>query len=122
MTTAVIVEADVFNGRENDVVLKMQERDPIAGTLSDMSFANISRMVLVVLADTPVSIDSDIDGAAFDWATAGQITMNIGDAGVPEGEYYVRLTAWDGSGNDVELIHEDARYRVKLRFWDTTAH
>lgn len=74
----------------------------------------VVRMVLVILAPTPVTIDSDDHSAAFDWTTGndpddtGAVTFALGEVpGLPPaGSYPCRLTAIDSDGDAEELVHE----------------
>lgn len=104
----------VYVGRANAIVLQFLDKDPNTGVETAKDLSAYDRMVLTILDDTPVQIDSDVETGAFDWTTlntptnTGKVQISIGEvSGIPtSGILSVRLTAFEGS-SATELVHED---------------
>ena len=88
MTTEI-----VYNGHDNTIDLLLKA-DGVAEDLS-----SVTRMTLEVAGST---IDSDVSGAAFDWATGvtGKLILALGDEGLTAGSYRATLTVYDSTNTD----------------------
>lgn len=128
MTSKPTVRGVVFIGRENELVWKIQEFDPVTRASTDMVWSGVTRMVLFLLnsaLEKVAVVDTDEDASLIDYATDGEITLKLGDITDLEGDAMtaqvckVRLTAYEGA-NDTEIIHE-ATHDATIQFVETSA-
>jgi hypothetical protein len=91
-----------------------------------IQWSGVTRMVLVILAPTPVVIDTQAQPSAIDFSIDGQLTLRIGAlaqvVALAEGEYGARLTAIDAIGAQTEIWNEDhPETPVILKIVDTAS-
>jgi len=115
--------ATLYKDRRNRVTASVKTRQYGVETAADWSA--ITRMVLVILSSPAVVIDSDDTPTAIDWSTNGEVTFDIGEAAgvvaLNAGDYYLRLTAFDGAGEDKEVFSDGhERTPVVLPIRDTS--
>lgn len=112
----------VYKNRANSVRALVTVRQD--GVETPVDWANVTRMVLQILSDPVVTIDSTVNPTAIDWSVDGELTLHIGTlAGVvalSEGAYAARLTAYDATGALTEIWNEDHPITpVLIRIRDT---
>lgn len=100
----------VYKDRANAITPLVTQRDEL-GVETNVNWANVTRMVLSIRAATPVTVDTNVNPTAIDYSTAGELTLAIGELtdvkALAEGDYYARLTAYDATGAETEIWHED---------------
>lgn len=100
------VKFTVYKDRANIIrpVVIVRDQD---GVESPMSWSGVARMVLEVIAATPILIDTATAPAAIDYSVDGQLTLRIGAlldvVGLADGEYYANLTAIDTLDVETEI-------------------
>lgn len=110
MADKSVVTERVYLGRDNENLVTFENKDPLTGTLTDMDFSNVTRMVLAlqpIAGGAEIQADTGVDATYIDYSVNGQLTFKLGDLpGLTEGDYIARLTAYDGLGDDTEILHE----------------
>jgi len=124
---ATSFRAIVYIGRENTLLMTVDELDPTTDVKTAMSWTGVTRMVLRLfevtagaVGDLVATVDTDVDATTIDFETDGELTFKLGDitkdAGGPMTAMVcaMRLTAFEGS-TDTEIIHESS-HDARLEF------
>lgn len=111
----------VYKGRDNPNTIAIKEDKQGGSGAQLIDFSAVTRFTLY-LDGAGVTVDTDTAAGAITGNAAGQITLNINDEAVAEGEYYGRLVAYDALHPDGQvIIHEDqvaVNDRLLLTFRD----
>jgi len=113
----------VYNGSNNYVETLIKLYDPDTDTESALIMSDVDRMTATLigeLSQNNITIDSDIDPAAFDWTVgSGKLRLYFGMLNVPAGTRLVRIKVYDPNhASGQVIIWEHGADRLLIQFED----